>query len=69
MTAAHEATLCAELKLPYALICIVDNIAHGLVVKEEDLSMKKFEEGLAKNAQQLERVLGIVMHQFARVMN
>jgi len=48
MTAAHEATLCAELKIPYALVCIVDNIAHGLVVKEEDLSMKKFEEGLSK---------------------
>jgi len=29
MTCAHEATLCKELALPYALVCVVDNMANG----------------------------------------
>ncbi len=35
MTAAHEATLCGELLIPYALICIVDNFGHGIAHVED----------------------------------
>ncbi len=30
MTGAHEAGLANELKLPFGMICIVDNMAHGV---------------------------------------
>lgn len=30
MTGAHEATLASELAVPYAMMCIVDNMANGL---------------------------------------
>jgi purine nucleoside phosphorylase len=30
MTGAHEATLACELNVPYAMLCIVDNMANGL---------------------------------------
>ena len=37
MTMAHEATLAQELSLPYASLCRVDNLAHGLGTRELDL--------------------------------
>jgi len=36
MTIAAEATLCAEMNLPYAVICSVDNYAHGIEGKPLD---------------------------------
>lgn len=30
MTCGHEATLAAELKVPYAMVCMVDNMANGM---------------------------------------
>ncbi|PRP76441.1 methylthioadenosine phosphorylase [Planoprotostelium fungivorum] len=33
MTAAHEFILCSELKIEYALICMIDNVANGLATK------------------------------------
>ncbi len=36
MTAAHEAILCKEQGLPYACVCMVDNMANGIDSKELD---------------------------------
>lgn len=36
MTAAHEAVISAELKIPYAMVCMVDNMANGIQVDGGD---------------------------------
>eukprot|EP01114_Cavostelium_apophysatum_P021165 TRINITY_DN7300_c0_g1_i1.p1 TRINITY_DN7300_c0_g1~~TRINITY_DN7300_c0_g1_i1.p1 ORF type:complete len:250 (-),score=33.04 TRINITY_DN7300_c0_g1_i1:78-827(-) len=66
MTAAHEATLCGELQLPYALVCMIDNMAHG-ISSGEDLTLHQFEEGLKKNAKTVEQVLGVLLTKFVVV--
>jgi 5'-methylthioadenosine phosphorylase len=48
MTMASEATLAAEIGLPYAALCTVDNFAHGLV--DEPLSFEKIREMQRANA-------------------
>jgi len=40
---AAETTLCAELELPYALICMIDNMANG--VAKDKLSTEEFKAG------------------------
>lgn len=54
MTAAHEATLAIEVKIPYALICMIDNMGHGKTIflefiasglATEELSMEQFQAG------------------------
>jgi hypothetical protein len=48
MTCAHEATLAKEIKLPYAVVCMVDNMANG-VAAEEKLSFEGFKEAVRQN--------------------
>jgi len=62
MTAVHEAIMFAELNIPYALVCMVDNMGHGLI--SEQLSMEKFKAGLARNAELIEQVLGVLLNSF-----
>ena len=55
MTGAHEATLAAELGTPYAMLCIVDNMANGLA--EEKLDYASFRAAVKKNEATIERTL------------
>jgi 5'-methylthioadenosine phosphorylase len=48
MTAASEATLCQERGIGYAVICIVDNWAHG--VGPVPLALEEFRAQVARNA-------------------
>jgi len=65
MTAAHEATLCGEVKLPYVLICIVDNMAHGITTGLK-LTLEEFHRGLKQNEKLVETLLTILMTKYAR---
>jgi len=56
MTMASEATLAAELGLPYASLCSVDNYANG--VAATPLSFEAIRENQAKNAAAVVEVLG-----------
>lgn len=47
MTIASECVLAGELGLPYAAICVVDNLANGIAA--EPLSVEEFEAGKAAN--------------------
>jgi 5'-methylthioadenosine phosphorylase len=51
MTIASECVLAAELGIPYAAICVVDNLANG--VGGEPLTVAEFEAGKAANRAQL----------------
>jgi len=62
MTAAHEAILCGELGLKYCLICMVDNMANGLL--KEKLTLNQFHAGVANNLKVVETVLGVLVQHF-----
>ncbi len=47
MTAASECIVAGELGIPYAVICVVDNLANGLA--EEPLTVAEFEAGKERN--------------------
>ena len=51
MTMASEATIAAELELPYAAICSVDNYGHGLVEKLPTL--EEIRKGARRNARNM----------------
>lgn len=51
MTIASECILAREMGIPYAAICMVDNLANG--VAEEELSVAEFEAGKAMNRERL----------------
>ncbi|HOJ51139.1 MAG TPA: MTAP family purine nucleoside phosphorylase [Syntrophales bacterium] len=59
MTMASEATCAAELDLPYAAICSVDNYAHGIV--EKPLSMEEVTMGARRQAALLEEIVKYVI--------
>ena len=59
MTCAHEATLCKEMALPYAVVCMVDNVANGLA--EREITYEEFRVGVAKNLLVMEKVLAAVL--------
>ena len=58
MTAASECVLAGELGLPYAAVCIVDNLANG--VAGAVLAVEDFEAGKALNRERLLAALGPV---------
>ena len=59
MTCAHEATLAKEMGLPYAVVCMVDNLANGL--GDRAVTYDEFKEGVRRNLETMERVLGAVV--------
>jgi len=63
MTCAHEATLCRELGLPYAVLCIIDNMANGIAGTE--ISYEEFHAGVKRNLATMETILGLVLQRFA----
>jgi purine nucleoside phosphorylase len=51
MTIASECVIAGELGLPYAAVCIVDNLANG--VGERELTVEEFQAGRARNREHL----------------
>jgi purine nucleoside phosphorylase len=51
MTIASECVIAGELGLPYAAICIVDNLANG--VGERELTVQEFQAGRTRNRERL----------------
>jgi 5-methylthioadenosine/S-adenosylhomocysteine deaminase len=62
MTNAHEAILCQELGMSYATLCMIDNMANGIV---SEVDMKEFHDGVARNLSTMESVLGHMLKSFA----
>jgi len=63
MTCAHEATLCRELGLPYAVLCIIDNMANG--ISGTEISYEEFHAGVKRNLATMETILGLILQRFA----
>jgi len=59
MTVASEATLAAELEIPYAALCSVDNYAHGL--KPAPVTFHEIQATQKKNAAATEAVLAAAL--------
>jgi 5'-methylthioadenosine phosphorylase len=59
MTIASECVLAGELGLPYAAICVVDNLANG--VAGEELTIEEFEAGRRRSREGLASALGAVL--------
>jgi 5'-methylthioadenosine phosphorylase len=59
MTIASECVIAAELGLPYAAICIVDNLANG--VAERQLTVEEFEGGRERNRRQLAEAVSAIV--------
>jgi len=59
MTCAREATLCQERGLRYALVCMVDNVAHGFspAAAASDALLDEFHAGTKANAALVERIV------------
>jgi purine nucleoside phosphorylase len=60
MTAAHEASACAEVGLPYALLAMVDNYAHG-VASGANLTVEDFHLAQAANMRTVEACVGALL--------
>jgi 5'-methylthioadenosine phosphorylase len=65
MTGSHEATLSCEVGLPYAMLCMVDNYANGLVSGIE-LSLESFHAAQKANLARLENAINVVLAGFAK---
>ena len=59
MTVASECIAAAELELPYAAVCVVDNLANG--IGEEPLTVEEYEAGRAANRERVRQTLNEVL--------
>jgi purine nucleoside phosphorylase len=59
MTIASECVIAGELGLPYAAVCIVDNLANG--VGERELTVEEFRAGRARNREHLAAAVGAIV--------
>ena len=59
MTIASECVIAGELGLPYAAVCIVDNLASG--VAERELTVEEFQAGRARNRERLGEAVGAIV--------
>lgn len=59
MTIASECVLAGEIGLPYAAICVVDNLANGIA--DEPLTPEEFEAGQRRSRERLAAALGAVL--------
>ena len=59
MTIASECVLAGELRIPYAAVCVVDNLANG--VGDTPLTMEEFHAGAAANRARLIGALDAVL--------
>jgi purine nucleoside phosphorylase len=60
MTAAHEATLTRELKIDYAVVCMIDNPGNGLDIKS--LTLEGFREGVHQNQSRVDSVCTLLVN-------
>jgi 5'-methylthioadenosine phosphorylase len=61
MTAASEATLCQERGIDYAMLCVIDNWAHG--VGPTPLTLEEFQAQAKRNA----RLAHALLHALVRL--
>lgn len=61
MTIASECILAGELGMPYAAVCVVDNLANGIAA--DPLSVAEFEAGKAANRERLVAAIDAVAPQ------
>ncbi|MGB7588328.1 MAG: MTAP family purine nucleoside phosphorylase [Solirubrobacterales bacterium] len=59
MTLASECIVAGELELPYAAVCVVDNLANG--IGSEPLSIEEVEADRARNAERVRDALDAVL--------
>ena len=59
MTVASESVIAGELGLPYAAVCIVDNLANG--VAERDLTVEEFKAGRERNRRRLGEAMSAIV--------
>jgi purine nucleoside phosphorylase len=64
MTIASECVIAGELGLPYAAICIVDNLANGVGARE--LTVEEFQAGRARNRDRLSAAVAAIVPELAR---
>jgi 5'-methylthioadenosine phosphorylase len=64
MTIASECVLAGELRIPYAGVCVVDNLANG--VGDSPLSMEDFRAGTAANRERLVHALDAIVPVLAK---
>jgi len=58
MTVASESIIAGELGMPYAAVCVVDNLANG--VADRTLSVEEFEAGKRENRERLTKAVAAV---------
>lgn len=63
MTCADEAILCKEMGLPYAVVCIVDNMANGVIA--DKLTFESFKEAVRSNKMLVEKIAVGVVDKFS----
>ena len=63
MTMASEATIAAELELPYAAICSVDNYGHGLV--EKPPTLEEIRKGARRNTRNMLEIVKSYLNEFS----
>ena len=64
MTAAHEASACQEVGLPYAMLCVIDNFANGI---GPDFDLTMFHKEQARNLNRVERIAEALLEMLPRV--
>lgn len=64
MTCATEATLAMELKMPYAVIGMVDNYANGVI--PDTLSLESFKHAVEDNRDNIDSILAKVIDTFSQ---
>jgi 5'-methylthioadenosine phosphorylase len=63
MTAGSEATMAAELKIPYAMIAMIDNFANG--VCNTGLTTEDFLTSVERNQKTVERAVSLALNKLA----
>ena len=64
MTIGSECVAACELGLAYAALCIVDNLANGVL--DEEISLEQVEENRRRNREELQRTLAALLPALAR---
>ena len=59
MTIASECVIAGELELPYAAVCIVDNLANG--IGEHELTVEEFRAGRDRNRERLAGAVAAIL--------
>jgi 5'-methylthioadenosine phosphorylase len=63
MTIGSECAAACQVGLPYAVVCVVDNLANGLAT--DPLTIAEFESGVASNRARLIAALDLVLPELA----